>query len=228
MSRVVKRLPNISYINQGYNGWTASRIAEKIDDLEIEKADVYSLFLSTNDWWAGKPIGTLENYVNNSGFGTLYGSYRIILDKIKFLNPNAPLLLFTPMKRVDFVYIANYKNNAYGSYKEKNGQSLEQFADAIIEISKYENVKVIDLYHRKALKYKNLVRFKRLKNPKTNVYENYKFPESIDIPFNPITDEYPYPLASDNYTFDGLHPSDKGNELIAKELIGIMKKYCFF
>jgi lysophospholipase L1-like esterase len=225
MTRVVKKMPHISYENQGHNGWTASRIAQKIDELGIQRADVYSVFLSTNDWWAGIPVGTISDFENNTGNQTVFGAYRIILDKIKSLNPKAKVILVSPMPRVDFVYVANYKNNAFGSYKDKKGENLEAFANAIITIGKLENMEVIDLYHQKKLDYKYLVNFKRLKNPSTGQYQNYTYPEYIGIPFNPETDEYPYPMAAINMTFDGLHPSDKGNELIAKAIIKIMRKY---
>jgi lysophospholipase L1-like esterase len=225
LTQVVNSLPFLKYSNLGRNGWTASRIAENIENISLKKGDVYSVFLGTNDWWAGRPIGQISDYQKNTGFGTLYGSYRIIIDKIKRLNPEAPIILITPMKRVDFVYIANFNNNAYGSYKEKNGQTLEQHADAIMEIGKLEKLKVVDLYHHKSLDYKNLVKFKRLKNPKTGVYQNYKYPDFIDIPFDAKKDEYPYPKEAMNMTYDGLHPSDKGNKVIAKELIKIMKDY---
>src|SRR5664279_5494190 len=55
MTRVIEKLPQISYINKGYNGWTASRIAGEIDNLEIVSSDVYTVFLGTNDWWGEVP-----------------------------------------------------------------------------------------------------------------------------------------------------------------------------
>ena len=129
------------------------------------------------------------------------------------------------MQRVDFVYIANMKNNAYGSYKEKNGQSLAQFAEAIIAIGKLENFKVVDLYNKSGITLNNMVKYKRLKDPQTGVYKNYTYPAYTNIPFNPGTDEYPYPVDAIGMTFDGLHPSDKGNEKIANMLVKIMKHY---
>jgi lysophospholipase L1-like esterase len=114
------------------------------------------------------------------------------------------------------VYINDSRNNAYGSYKSKNDQYLEQFAGAIDSIGRYENIPVIDLYHNSLLPEKDLVNFKRLKDPATGQYVNYKFPESSTIPFDPLKDEYPYPKEAINLTFDGLHPSDKGNSIIAK------------
>jgi hypothetical protein len=72
---------------------------------------------------------------------------------------------------------------------------------------------------------KNLVKFKRLKDPQTGLYKNYSYPAYIGIPYNPETDEYPYPADAIDITYDGLHPSDKGYAIIADMLLKIMKKY---
>ena len=225
LTMVTEKLPHIRYINQGHNGWTAGRIADSIEKLGIVKADVYTIFLGTNDWWAGRKVGNVNDYKNNMGNATLYGSFRTIIDKLHNLNKEAKIILIAPMQRVDFVYINNYKNNAFGSYKEKNGQWLEQFANAIDSIGRYEHLKVVDLYHKSSMTHKDLVKFKRLRDPQTGAYKNYPYPDFINIPFNPDTDEYPYPVGSINITYDGLHPSDKGYEIITKMLVKIMKKY---
>lgn len=225
MTRVVEKLPHIQYINQGHNGWTSGGIAAEIEKLGIVKADVYSIFLGTNDWWQGRPIGSLADYQNNTGNNTVYGSFRIIISKLRKLNSNAKIILITPMQRGDFVYIANMTNNAYGSYKEKNDQQLSQFAEAIIAIGKYENIPVVDLYNRSGITQKNMVNFKRLKDPRTGEYKNYPYPGFTAIRFNPATDEYPYPAGAVNMTYDGLHPSDKGYAIIAKMLVKEMKRY---
>ncbi|MDB5249868.1 MAG: hydrolase family protein [Segetibacter sp.] len=225
MTRVKEKLPNIHFINQGHNGWTSGGIAAAIEKLGLVKADVYSVFLGTNDWWQGRPLGSLSDYRDNTGNKTVYGSYRIIVNKLRSLNKDARIILITPMQRVDFVYIKNMKNNAYGSYKEKNGQSLAQFAEAIKLISDFENFKVADLYNESGMALKNLVKFKRLKDPQTGGYKDYGYPEFIGIPFNPETDDYPYPPEAIDVTYDGLHPSDKGYHMIARMLVKIMKKY---
>ena len=225
MTMVKEKLPNIDYINQGHNGWTSGGIANEIEKLGLVKADVYSVFLGTNDWWQGRPIGTFNDYENNTGNNTLYGSFRIIIDKLRSLNKDAKIILITPMQRADFVYINDMKNNAYGSYKEKNGQKLSAFADAISAIAKKENFELVDLYNKSGMTLDKLVKYKRLKDPKTGVYKNYSYPDFIGVPFNPETDEYPYPPAAINMTFDGLHPSDKGFKIIANMLVKILKKY---
>jgi lysophospholipase L1-like esterase len=225
MTRVVEKLPGVHSTNQGHNGWTAGDIAGKIEMIGLTKADVYSVFLGTNDWWQGRPIGTLADYQNNTGNNTVFGSYRIIINKLRSINKEATIILITPMQRVDFVYRADMKNNAYGSYKDKNGQSLAQFAEAIIMIANYEHFTVVDLYNNSEISLKNLVKFKRLKDPQTGRYKNYPYPSFIGVPFNPETDEYPYPAEAIDMTYDGLHPSDKGYTIIANMLVKIMKKY---
>ena len=159
---VTEKLKNIHYINKGYNGWTSGGIADAIEKLDLTKADVYSVLLGTNDWWQGRPVGTLNDYKNNAGSKTMYGSFRIIIDKLRGLNKDANIILITPMQRGDFVYINDAKNNAYGSYREKNGQTLEQFANAIDSIGNYEHIKVIDLYHNSGITQMNIVKFKNI------------------------------------------------------------------
>ena len=225
MTRVAEKLPNIRFINQGHNGWTSSGIAKAIDSLGLVKADVYSVFLGTNDWWHGGPIGSMSDYTSNTGIGTVYGSFRIIMNKIRALNSKARIILITPMQRGDFVYINNMKNNAWGSYKPKNGQTLAQVAEAIVSIAQYEHVEVIDLYNKKGMAIPDLVKFKKLKDPKTGVYKNFIYPDYTAIPFNPETDEYPYPPEAMDITYDGLHPSDKGNAIIASLLEELLKNY---
>lgn len=224
MTLITEKLPQIKYTNKGYNGWTSGDIANKIETLGLKKADVYSVFLSTNDWWRGRPVGALEDYKNDTGNSTLFGSYRIIINKLRKLNKKAQIILITPMQRGDFVYLGDMKNNAYGSYKDKNGQSLAQFAEAIVAISKHERFALVDLYNTSGMTLQNMVKYKRLRDPGTGLYKNYTYPDFIDVPFNPETDEYPYPMDAVDMTYDGLHPSDKGYEIIAAKIIDVIRK----
>lgn len=223
LTDVTERIKGLQYINKGYNGWTSGNIAAHIDSLGLTKADIYTIFLGTNDWWQGRPIGTMADYKNNKGNISLYGSFKIIINKIRNLNPKAKIILMTPLQRGDFVYINDPKNNAYGSYKTKKGQNLEGFANAIDSIGTFEHIKVVDLYHNKDLTVENIVKFKRLKNPNTGTYKKYKYPDYTKIPFDPTKDDYPYPKEAINIAFDGLHPSDKGNAIIANLLVQVIK-----
>ncbi len=219
LTYVTEQLPNIKYINQGHNGWSAIGIAKQIDNLGLTKTDIYSVLLGTNDWWGGLPLGTIDDYKNDTGLNTVCGAYRIIIGKIRALNPNAKIILITPLQRGDFVYIADSHNNATGSYNAKNGQQLSQFAAAVNEIGSYEHFKVVDLYNKSGIKVRNVVKFKRVKDPVTGSYKEFKYPAYKGLAFDPATDEYPYPIEAINYTYDGLHPSDKGNKKIADMVV---------
>ena len=224
LSRVCEKLSDIHYVNQGHNGWTSGQIARSIDQLGIQRADIYTILLGTNDWWVGRPAGNLTDYKNNTGDSTVSGSFRIIINKIRSLNKEAGIILMTPLQRGDFVYIADMKNNAHGSYREKNGQTLEQVATVIKNIARYESLDLIDLYHSGKLTIPHLVKYKKLKDPQTGVYKNFTYPEYVNIPFDPQKDDYPYPSDAIDKTYDGLHPSDAGNEIIAGMLVKKMKK----
>src|SRR5450631_400768 len=224
MTKVAAQYPNIKYINQGHNGWTTVGIAKEIDNLGLTKTDVYSVFLGTNDWWSGLHLGSMNDYINNTGLKTTYGAYRIIINKILNLNPAARVILITPMQRGDFVYLFDARNNAHGSYKSKNSQDLSQFANAVKEIGNYEHFEVVDLYYNSGITVKNVVQFKKLKDSATGVYRNIQYPDYIGMLFNPGKDEYPYPIDAMGYTYDGLHPSDEGYQVIADMIIDIFKK----
>ncbi|MDR6570010.1 SGNH/GDSL hydrolase family protein [Chitinophaga ginsengisegetis] len=225
LTRVTEKLPDIQYVNKGYNGWTSGGIADAIEKLDLVKADVYSVFLGTNDWWGGRPVGTFSDYLHKTGNSTVYGAFRTIIDKLKSLNKKAHIILITPLQRGDFVYIADMHNNAWGSYKEKKGQQLSQVVAAIDSIAGYEHFDKLDLYHNSGITLENMVKYKRLKDPATGEYKDYHWPEYKDIPFHPDTDEYPYPVSAIDMTYDGLHPSDKGFAVIADMLVEIMKRY---
>lgn len=224
LTGVTEKLPYLKVTNQGRNGWTAVGTAQQIEKLGWQKADLYTVFLGTNDWWQGRPLGRLADYTANTGTGTVYGAFRVIIDKLRSLNPQAQIVLITPMQRADFVYIANFKNNAHGSYQPKNGQTLEAFAQAVDSIGRHARLPVVDLYHLKGLELKNLVKFKRLKDPLTGEYRNYPYPDFIGVPFNPDTDEYPYPVEAIAQTYDGLHPSDSGYERITRQVVKAIRR----
>lgn len=227
MDRVVEKLPYIHFANKGYPGWTIKGIAENINNLGIEKADFYSVFLGTNDWWTNLPVGTYEDYKNATGNATAYGSYRTVIDKIKSLNDHAVIILITPFQRADYVDINNIHSFIHGSYSPNNkGVLLSAYANAIIDIAKKEHFELVDLYNKSGATTANAVNFKRLHDPKTGQYKDYKYPDYINIPFNPTdTTQYPYPVEAMNWCYDGLHPSDKGHQRIADMLVKIMKKY---
>jgi lysophospholipase L1-like esterase len=226
ITRTAELVPNLTYINQGQNYLTSVEIAYKINDLGLQASDVYTIFLGTNDWWLGVKTGTIDDYTNNTGIETLNGSFRVIIDKLRSLNPQAHIILMTPMQRGDFVYMLNHNFNSWGSYKDQEGQSLESFVDAVKAIGKKENLEVVDLYSEPRLAIEHAVKFKLLRDPLNGEYKEYTYPEYTKIPFI-VGDKYPYPLKAIDVTYDGIHPSDKGCGIIAELLAKVIKEIQF-
>lgn len=224
ITRTTELVPGLTYTNKGQNYLTSVEIAYKIDDLGLQPSDIYTIFLGTNDWWLGVKPGTMDDYNNNTGIATLYGAFRVIIDKLRSLNPKAHIILITPMQRGDFVYLLNHNFNSWGSYKDQEGQSLLTFVNAVRAIGKKDNFEVLDLYSEPRLEISQAVKFKLLKDPITKQYKEYPYPDYINIPFT-VGDRYPYPPEAIDVTYDGIHPSDKGGaiiaELLAKLISGI-------
>lgn len=221
ITRTTELVPGLTYTNKGQNYLTSVEIAYKIDQLDLKPSDVYTIFLGTNDWWLGVKPGTLDDYTNNTGIGTLNGAFRVIIDKFRSLNPKAHIILITPMQRGDFVYILNHNFNSWGSYKDQEGQSLESFVNAVKAIGKAEKLEVVDLYSERRLEISQAVKFKYLRDPITRQYKEYPYPDYIDMPFT-VGDIYPYPPSAVNVTYDGIHPSDKGCAIIAELLAKVI------
>jgi lysophospholipase L1-like esterase len=83
---------------------------------------------------------------------------------------------------------------------------------------------VIDLYYKSGITVSNTVKFKRMRDTVTGTYRNIKYPDYIGIPFHPGIDDYPYPPDAMGYTYDALHPSDEGHQVIADMIIDVLKK----
>jgi lysophospholipase L1-like esterase len=226
ITRVTEQVPGLTYTNQGHNYWTTVEIAAKIDKFDLQPSDVYTIFLGTNDWGNGIKLGTLADYTNNTGTSTVNGAFRVIIDKLRSLNPKAHIILITPMQRGDFVYIINARVNSWGSYKDKNGQSLKSFVDAVKAIGKTEQLDIVDLYNEPRLALRLAVKYKYLRDPQTYEYKDYPYPDYINIPFNE-SDEYPYPIGAVDVTYDGIHPSDKGCAIIANMVAKAIKSIQF-
>ena len=60
------------------------------------------------------------------------------------------------------------------------------------------------------------VKFKRVRTP--DGVRDLPYPDYVGLPFDPAADPYPYPPEAQALTYDGLHPSDEGNERLAELL----------
>lgn len=130
-----------SLINKGVNGGTLLGLAESLDN--IVSADIYTIEHGVNDWGRKSVVGTIDDYINNTGASTFYGAYRIIIDAIYAKNSKAVIILCTPRKSRGFNgYLPSSCNG------ELDGIKLKDYTDAVMEVARYEGLPVCDWFNR--------------------------------------------------------------------------------
>lgn len=208
LDRILEQIPELQLTNIGING---SMVSDWINQ-PIPAADLYTILLGTNDWNRQNPLGTPEDFQSRRE-GTILGNYGILLDHIRSVSPDAVIIAGNPVERADFVYILDPYNHAQGSYAGQAGQTLSDVAAAILEACRSEGIRTVDLHRESGFSQETVIHFKRVK--KDGKYVNLPYPDYVGIPFDPGADEYPYPREAEALTYDGLHPSDEGNRIIA-------------
>ena len=135
-TRVLKELQFAEFSNKGVNGGC---IRSAID--AVEPADIYTIEHGINDWGHAVKVGTMDDYLKDTGTGTFYGGYRKVIDKIRATSPDAPIVLCTPRKAYGFGSYLPAKSS-----DPKQGIYLKEYAQAVQEIAKHEGFEVADFY----------------------------------------------------------------------------------
>ena len=221
LTRTCERFVNLQVQNLGING---SRTGDWLT-APLAAADVYTVLLGTNDWFAEVPLGITEDFSMRRE-GSILGNLGCLIGRLRETAPSAPVLVMTPVERGDFVYLFDADNHAHGSYAPCAGRMLSEVAAGIAAACRAAGISVLDLHEKTGITPENAVRFKRVRTPEG--YRDLPYPAYLGIPVRFGEDENPYPPQAQDYTYDGLHPSDKGNEviaaLLAAELEEIMRK----
>lgn len=213
LTRTVEKLDfPVQIINLGING---SNTKDWLNQ-ELADADFYTILLGTNDWFSNHtPLGSEEDFQKEEA-GTIVGNLACIIKKIRQHSKTAPIVVMTPVERGDFVYLENPMNMAHGSYEEENGLKLSEVSRMIRDVVKKEGVSILDLHQKSGFTPENAVHFKRICID--GEQKDIPYPDYIGIFYDPNKDDYPYPKEASYMTYDGLHPSDMGCEVIAKLL----------
>ena len=216
LTRINDKLPALSLTNIGINGSTTRDWLS----VELPAADIYTILLGTNDWHQGILIGTLKDFEKGTP-GTILGNLGNLYARIKALNPAAKVLFCAPVARTDFVYLFDYHNNAQGSYAHEHGQLLRDVAYAIVNACASQGIPCVNLYDKSGITPENAVHFKRVHTAEGDL--DLPFPDYLGVPYDPDEDPYPYPPESHALTYDGLHPTDEGNEILATLIADALK-----
>lgn len=118
------------------------------------KADYYTIEHGINDWGSAIPVGTIDDYRDNTKNGTFCAAYRQMIDEIRGLNPAAKIILCTPRKGYGagwFPMSSSGRCDGSGNFSASRpeadtGTYLKDYVDAVKAIAAEENLPVADFY----------------------------------------------------------------------------------
>ena len=135
-TRVMEKLAFANFTNKGVNGGNLSSAVSA-----VVFADYYTIEHGINDWGHSIPVGTIDDYINNTKNGTFAATYRQVIDRIFTRNKKARVILCTPRKAYGY---GDYLPAHW--YDPKGGIYLKEYADLIREIAAYESFPVADFF----------------------------------------------------------------------------------
>lgn len=128
-----------SYENLGVWGGSATDLAKNLTSLKA--ADYVTIEHGINDLGQGTPIGSIDDFIDNTGPNTFFGAYRKIIGRLYELNPNVLIILITPVKATGTAF-----NIPERWWMEANGHYLKEYVDAIFEIAEFCSFPVADVF----------------------------------------------------------------------------------
>lgn len=130
-----------STIASGNNG-----MYDRVKTMDTD-VDIIFVFGGTNDFYFGQNIGDLyyldasnNRQINTTAVGYFYNALHVLCKNLYATFPGKQYVLMTPLHREVFgTQPTEFQPNADGEY-------LDQFVDAIVNIGKWYSIPVLDLY----------------------------------------------------------------------------------
>ena len=104
-------------------------------------ADVILVFGGTNDWGHSHTLGDISSTDNS----TFYGALKTLCEGLINMYSTKAIGFITPLQRNVNYFPAD--NCANGQINNKNGNTLEQFVQAVKDVCAIYSIPVLDLYH---------------------------------------------------------------------------------
>lgn len=199
--------------NAGINGALTRDFVSYVPPM----ADFYTILLGTNDWWSELyPLGETQDYYSDDK-GTTLAYLGILLRRIRKIAPSSPIFLLNPVERGHFVYQFDISNTAYDSTHRRKYGYLREYAAKILSLAAFDPLIIpVNLHDLSGFRPDNAVKYMLLDGKKVGFDIIQKLP--LDHHFA----VYPYPPECQDYTYDGLHPSEKGcailGDILAKAI----------
>ena len=122
------------------SGYDPSTFVNRVTTIK-EEVDLIIIFGGTNDYHVGIPLGTISD---NASTATFYSSLKLLINRFGDKHPGVDLMFITPLQRV-------FPAQGGTDGLNVNGDTLEQYAAAILEVCADAGLPVLDLYHNSAI-----------------------------------------------------------------------------
>lgn len=111
-------------------------------------ADIWTFDSITNDFKLNRPIGTENDFLNNTGITTFYGALRLFHDRMKELNPNYLCICASPLQR-DYSGYTSWSKNTLD-------HSLKDYTDALLWVANRLSWRFVDQFNYSGINIDNL------------------------------------------------------------------------
>ena len=137
--------------NYGQGGTTLSDGADYLSkDNMIERAailpadsDLIFVLGGSNDWAYNVELGEM----GDTDPTTFYGALDTLMSYLLENYPDAEIIFATPLQRIDWLTKYPHLTNEDGVSENSSGHTLEEYANAVLEVAEKYGITVIDLFH---------------------------------------------------------------------------------
>ncbi len=107
----------------------------------IPEADLIQIFMGTNDYGHGTPLGSIDDTTDVS----FYGALNVILPALQQKYPSSRIVVVTPLHRYNADTNKNDLNYDYEAHPV-TGKTLKDYVDAMKEVCERYSIPVIDMF----------------------------------------------------------------------------------
>ena len=149
-SKIKENLSMGEAINGANNGLLLKTIITSVTSDDLKKSNIVLVNVGINDYTKNTIIGNRED---NKDADTYCGNIRFIINSIKEANSDAEIVFMTPLKHGNIEGQASYPN------PNNIGIKLDDYASAVIDVCKAEQVPVIDLFKESGIESDNISKY---------------------------------------------------------------------
>lgn len=139
-----------NYVNGARSGLLIGAMDDEVSAESLKEIDIVVIFGGTNDYSKGKALGKpSDNYEVDSFYGNVQG----LIDNIQALKEGVDIVFLTPLKHGNLEGQPSYPNANY------EGNYLEDYVKAIIEVCDKNQVKYIDMFEESGIDENNVAQY---------------------------------------------------------------------